>query len=164
MARKTIYVSDLSRPRPNALAGAIESMLVIHFGILGSLPGCGWLPQLRAASSRKITPNTIFPQETVSDVLLLMAAPLALDTKYATPLTSASAHTQPARNMGPFTRALCENSIRITAMIGTGLIATPIANVRTALIPCPISSPPRPTASGHDPRSSKSHARACSLL
>ncbi len=33
-------------------------------------------------------------------------------------------------NMGPFTLARAENSIRITAMIGTGLIATAIAYVR----------------------------------
>jgi hypothetical protein len=40
--------------------------------------------------------------------------------------------------MGPFTFARCENSIRITAVIGTGLIATPIAKVKTLLMPCPI--------------------------
>jgi hypothetical protein len=33
------------------------------------------------------------------------------------------------------TRARSENSIRITAMIGTGLIATPIAKVSTSLMP-----------------------------
>jgi hypothetical protein len=42
-------------------------------------------------------------------------------------LTAPRATIQPARNMGPFTRARVENSIRITAMIGTGLIATPTA-------------------------------------
>ncbi len=50
-------------------------------------------------------------------------------------LTAARATTQPTRKAGPFTRARCENSIRITAMIGTGLIATPMANVRISLIP-----------------------------
>ncbi len=34
---------------------------------------------------------------------------------------------QPAMNIGPLIRARAENNIRITAMIGTGLIATPIA-------------------------------------
>ena len=50
----------------------------------------------------------------------------------------ASATTQPTRNTGPFTRARWENSIKVTAMIGTGLIATPTANVRISLIPSPI--------------------------
>ena len=61
------------------------------------------------------------------------------------PLTTASAMTQPARNIGPFTVARPENSIKITAMIGTGLIATPIANVSTSLIPCAM---PRPSRGG----------------
>ena len=54
------------------------------------------------------------------------------------PLTTASATTQPSRNISPLTRARCENSISVTAMIGTGLIATPTANVKIALIPWPM--------------------------
>jgi hypothetical protein len=50
-------------------------------------------------------------------------------------LTAASATTQPTRKAGPFTRARAENSIRITAMIGIGLIATAMAKVRTSLMP-----------------------------
>src|SRR6266496_3831300 len=45
---------------------------------------------------------------------------------------------QPSANTGPFTRARVENRTRITAMIGTGLIATPIANGRTSLIALPM--------------------------
>jgi hypothetical protein len=37
--------------------------------------------------------------------------------------------------MGPLTRARLENSMRITAMIGTGLIATPTAKGSTAAMP-----------------------------
>ena len=36
--------------------------------------------------------------------------------------------TQPRRNAGPFTRALTENSIRMQAMIGIGLMAMPTAS------------------------------------
>ena len=43
--------------------------------------------------------------------------------------------TQPARNAGPFTFARSENRIRMMAMIGIGLIAMPIANGRTSLMP-----------------------------
>jgi hypothetical protein len=45
---------------------------------------------------------------------------------------TASARAHPSRNSVPFTLACDENSIKITAMIGTGLIATPIAKVRIA--------------------------------
>ena len=59
--------------------------------------------------------------------------------------------TQPARNTGPFTLARPENSIKITAMIGTGLIATPTANVSTSLIPCAMPRPSRGGAAGRFP-------------
>ncbi len=49
-------------------------MPAIHFGISGSVPGAGRVRQLRAASSRKRTPNTIFPQAIVSEVVLSVAA------------------------------------------------------------------------------------------
>jgi hypothetical protein len=39
------------------------------------------------------------------------------------------------------TRARCENSTTITATIGTGLIATPIAGTITSLIARPIGLP-----------------------
>ena len=63
---------------------------------------------------------------------------------YATPDTTASATTQPNRKSGPFTVARRENSITITAMIGTGLIATPNASGSTSPIACcTMSSSPR---------------------
>src|SRR4030088_603483 len=49
---------------------------------------------------------------------------------------------QPSANSGPLTRARAEKRTRITAMIGTGLIATPIANGRTSLMALPISACP----------------------
>jgi hypothetical protein len=52
------------------------------------------------------------------------------------------------RNAGPFVRAPREKSISVTAMIGTGLIATPTAKVRISLIPSAIVQSPvcRPPA------------------
>ena len=46
--------------------------------------------------------------------------------------------TQPPRNAGPFCRASAENSMRMTAMMGTGLMAIPIANGRTSPMTWPI--------------------------
>ena len=53
---------------------------------------------------------------------------------------TASATTQPSRNSNPFTLARHEKSISVTAIIGTGLIATPTAYVRISLIPLPTES------------------------
>jgi hypothetical protein len=57
--------------------------------------------------------------------------------------TIARPTTQPTRKAGPFVRARGVTSIRITAMIGTGLIATPIASGST----WPIASPIPPSES-----------------
>ena len=64
----------------------------------------------------------------------------ASPARNATPLTTARATAQPMRNIGPFTLARLENSIRITAMIGTGLMATPTAKGSTSAIPMVMSS------------------------
>ena len=49
--------------------------------------------------------------------------------------TTASPATHPSRNDNPFTVARFENRMRTIAMIGIGLMAMPIANGRTSLIP-----------------------------
>jgi hypothetical protein len=59
---------------PNAFGGVSVSTPAIHFGISGWVPGAGRVRQLRAASSRKSTPNTIFPHAMVSAAVLLVAA------------------------------------------------------------------------------------------
>ncbi len=46
--------------------------------------------------------------------------------------------THPARNAGPFTFARFEKRIRMIAMIGIGLMAMPIANGSTSLMPWPM--------------------------
>src|SRR5215204_5068649 len=56
-------------------------------------------------------------------------------------LTMAMPRTQPARNARLFTRALAENSTRITAMMGTGLMAAPMANGSTSLMAAPMGPP-----------------------
>ena len=49
--------------------------------------------------------------------------------------TTASPAIHPNRNASPFTVARFENRMSTIAMIGIGLIAIPIANGRTSLIP-----------------------------
>ena len=49
--------------------------------------------------------------------------------------TAVSPTTQPSRKTGAFTRARSEKSTRTTAMIGSGLMATPTAKTMTSLMP-----------------------------
>src|SRR5580704_8361003 len=134
-------------PSPKALAGDSASTPAIHFGMAGSSPGAGRFAQFLRASASSATPRTILPHDTESDAVLLVATLPSCATTYTTVLTAATASTQPTRKASPFTLARREKSIRITAMIGTGLMATPMANVRTSLIPCPMWAPSRTVVS-----------------
>ncbi len=60
-----------------------------------------------------------------------------LETSSTIVPTAARPITQPSRNAGPLVRPLGVASISTTAMIGTGLSATPMPNERT----CPIAWP-----------------------
>jgi len=72
-----------------------------------------------------------------------LLASLSVPALVASALTRAMAATppipisQPSRNAGPFDLARAEKSIRMTAMIGTGLSATPIARGRSWPSACP---------------------------
>ena len=78
-------------------------------------------------------PNPSWSESTESDVALsVLLAPCA--TSSTTALTPARPSTHPIANIGPSERAFGVASIRITAMIGIGLSATPSANGRTLLI------------------------------
>jgi hypothetical protein len=68
-----------------------------------------WLALAPLATSRTIVPRTAIPS------------------------------TQPARNAGPLVRPLAVARISTTAMIGSGLSATPTPNDKTCPIACPIS-------------------------
>ena len=54
--------------------------------------------------------------------------------------TTASAKTKPTRKAGPLLLARWLNSIKMTAMIGTGLMATPIAWGKIVPIAFPMTS------------------------
>ena len=107
-------------------------MPAIHFGGSGCTPAGARLLHVRTASSTKSAPKSTCDQDTASVVVLSDAASPA---RNAMPLTTARATAHPMRNIGPFTLARLEKSIRITAMIGTGLMATPMANGSTSAIP-----------------------------
>src|ERR1700691_2341758 len=97
-------------------------MLCIHLGTLGSWPFFGRPLHCLAAIARKTTPRTSFIQFTASDDAL----PAFLEPPATLTITRRA--PQPMANAGPLLRALGVASIRITAMIGSGLRATPIAD------------------------------------
>lgn len=82
----------------------------------------------------------------------LADAPLAISSTIVPRTAIPSTH--PVRKAGPFVRPLGVASISTTAMIGTGLSATPTPNERTCPIVWPVSesSPDRCPPTHHLPR------------
>ncbi len=103
------------------------SIARIHFGMAASSPGLGRPCQVRAAINTNSTPNTslrTFAQvagSPLSDVAFPLAA-----TRVIAPMIERPA-SHPTANAGPFALARGVPSMRTIAMMGTGLIATPIA-------------------------------------
>ncbi len=103
------------------------SIAAIHFGISGSWPGCGRLRHCPNASTRKASPNSSSIQSTAVELPESGSSdPLATNTTMT--LTTTRPTTHPSPNAGPLVRARGVPSIRMTAMIGTGLRATPTAD------------------------------------
>jgi hypothetical protein len=70
------------------------------------------------------------------------SAPAPAATKRTTTVTAVRPMIQPARNVGPFCRARSLKSMRITPMMGTGLMATPMAKGSTSPMAEPMVIPP----------------------
>ena len=105
--------------------------------MLGCLAAsCGRDRNCRTAATSNSSPSTNLIVADVSD-----SPPLFESRPRASTIapTSASPRIHPSANAMLFRLAEAENSIRITATIGIGLIATPIANGRI----CPIAEPIR---------------------
>jgi hypothetical protein len=116
-------------------------MAAIHVGVSASSSDAGRRRQLRRACSTRNAPRPSLIQYDVSEAVLSVATSPASAIAYTTPLTTARPSTQPTRKERPFTRARGENSIRITAMIETGLTAIPTANGMTSPMACPMALP-----------------------
>src|SRR5580700_6779429 len=119
--RRTPSPADLPAPKP--------SMEAIHLGIVASSPLFGRPRHCRAAMATKRTPRRTSSQLTPVAVSLLglLAPPATLRT---ITLTATKPATHPRANTVPFDLAFGVPSLRMTAMMGTGLSATPIADGR----------------------------------
>ena len=135
---------ESSAPAPKDLPALKLSIACIHLGISACSPGFGRRCQIRPAISRKRMPNTslsTLAQVAGSPVSCVAFPPASTSTIVPTIVRPAS---QPAAKAGPFARARGVPSMRTTAMIGNGLIATPIAIGRMSPIALPISYLPSP--------------------
>lgn len=95
----------------------------------GASPFFGRLVHCLAAMARNSTPRLTLIQFTTSDEVLpeFLEPPATMRTMT---LTTTRPAIQPNANAGPFPRVRGVDSIKITAMIGTGLRATPTAEGR----------------------------------
>ena len=115
-------------PKPSALTGVKPSIACIHFGIAASSPGFGRPFHCFTPSAMAPRPSSRTTMSPSDGPLASSVAPVASRRRKTSSVTSVMPATQPTRNAGPLTRALTENSIRMQAMIGMGLIAIPIAS------------------------------------
>src|SRR4051794_33719788 len=122
------FTADRTTPSPVALGAVKWSMALIHFGIAGLLSGPGRLRHWWPASRSSRTPRASFTQETVVDGSLLLPRSWVPASSRNTVLATAIPTTHPARNPALVLPALGASSMRMTAMIGTGEIATPTAS------------------------------------
>ena len=119
--------AERATPNPSDLPTLNWSIVCIHFGISGSIPALGRLRHCPAAITRNSTPiSSLITSTAVDEPESVSSEPLATST--TTTLTTTSPTTQPTANAEPFDLARGVPSIRMTAMIGTGLIATPTAD------------------------------------
>src|SRR3954464_3541946 len=136
---------------PTMPAGS-AALADIHPGSAASAPGFGSPRHCRAASSSRSTPSAILIQDTAADGSADPPKP-ALASAVNTPVATAMPATQPSRKPTLVPPAFAARSIRIAAMIGIGLIATPTASgSRSPMIsfiassdPGQVTRPPAPT-------------------
>ena len=132
---------DRTAPSPSDLPAVNWSIADIHFGISAVSPARGRFFHWPTASARKSTPITTWTQ------LTPVAAPESGSsepeaTSTTTTLTITSPATHPRAKAGPLVFAFGVPSIKITAMIGSGLSATPTADGSRSPIACHNISPP----------------------
>ena len=124
-------IADSNTAIPADFAGVKVSIVFIQAGNSGAASPRGRPRHCLTASSTNTNPSTILRMLThvAGAPSLLADAPLEISSTI-TP-TTARPTTQPDRNAGPFTRPFGVASISTTAMIGTGLSATPTPNENT---------------------------------
>ena len=124
----------ITNPNPSDLPAVNESIEFIQPGIAASSPSTGRAFHCLTASATNTSPIRSLTTPTTFD----SSPSLTLTPRASTTAPTASSPTiHPTANDTLFLVADLENNMRMTAMIGTGLIATPTANPRI----CPMTEP-----------------------
>ena len=126
----------------------MPSIAAIHEGSFAVSPGAGRPRHSLTPSPMAATPRTILITLTVTDGLDVSSDAAGLTTNATTVTTMATPSTQPTMNARLEAPARGLSSIKMTAMMGTGEMATPRASGRISPIACPIASPPAALAHG----------------
>jgi hypothetical protein len=132
-------MAESTKPNPPALGGVTFSMVVSHFGSEGCSVPFGRFRQSRTPTSNKRTPSPTLIHETVvvgPEVVCSVAVPATATT---TEVTMAMPATHPIRKDALLAPARFDRSMRMMAMIGMGLMATPMASGSESPMACPIT-------------------------
>ena len=135
------FTEESRTPSPKALPAVMLSMAAIHFGRVGSSPSWGRDRHCRAASSTAATPSSILATDENVDGPPSSACPTGSTSTVTAPTTTVMPSTQPTMNAMLAAFAFGASSIRITAMIGTGEMATPRATGRMSPMTCRMRAP-----------------------
>jgi hypothetical protein len=132
--------ADSRKPSPSAFGKVIVSIARIHFGISGSTPGFGRPRHWRRASRSSSAPSTIWITPLTGCPPSASSSGRTDDSSVNTVTATTIPSTQPSRKPVPVTRAFGDSSMRMAAMIGMGLIATPSAGVRMSPMTAPMAA------------------------
>ena len=116
--------ADSANPRPSALPKVSESIVLIHFGSSAASPGLGRSRHCRTANASASTPKTSFSTDDAVDGFPADVLPAWPTSTSTTTVTTTIPVTHPARNPVLVLAACRDSSIKMTAAIGIGLIAT----------------------------------------
>ena len=123
------FTTERITPSPSALSGVSVSIACRYFGSAAVSPSFGRFRHCRCAAETSNRPSTSLIVDTESSGCpLLCERSCVLATISRTIVPPSTPTIQPSRNVELLARARFENSIRITAMIGIGLIAMPSAS------------------------------------
>ena len=86
-------------------------------------------------------PSTSSTVDVPCDAAPSLLVPMAPDTAITTAVAPATPMIQPAQKARLFTPARLESSIKMMAMMGIGLMATPMAKVMLSPMACPTLTP-----------------------
>src|SRR6478735_10729788 len=129
--------AESTKARPADLIALKSSIEAIHVGSAPTSPAFGRLRHCATPNSSSRIPRTRLIHDAAVDGPVELPRSAAPEIAQNTAVTTTMPRIQPMRNPTLFARARLDSKMRITAMIGMGEIATPIADGRSSPITAP---------------------------